>query len=377
MVVQTTQWLESVMEEIVDPERRIIDTHHHLWQVPSMWGTYVLEDLWGDTESGKNGSHNIEKTIFIDCHSSYFEDGPDQLKPVGETQYVAGVAMASAAQPDKATIAAIISHANMNLGEAVEEVLLAHEAAGKGLFRGIRHAGPSDDTGTLFNPGRGRPCPYSQADFRQGVSTLGKLGLTYDTWHFHHQNAEFLALAQAVPETTMILDHFGTPLGVGAYAGKQDEIFETWKLDIADIAQCPNVVAKLGGLAMPDNGFGWHERDTAPTSDEFCDAQRRYYLHTIECFGPERCMFESNFTVDEAVHQPRLDVSGTDQVTLMASMGEAIIDEFEKNYPNILVRENGVSPNLFALPQMVQRRADGGLEGGCFIPSPHAKVAKV
>ena len=127
---------------------------------------------------------------------------------------------------------------------------------------------------------------------------LGRLGLTYDTWHYHHQNRDFAALARAVPETTIVLDHFGTPLGVGPYAGKRDEIFDTWRRDIAEIARCPNVVAKLGGLAMPDNGFGWDKRDRPASSDELVAAQGRYYRHTIECFGPERCMFESNFPVD-------------------------------------------------------------------------------
>ena len=291
----SAEWLASVTEEIVEPEPAIIDTHHHLWQVPLMWGTYVLEDLWADTDSG----HNIEKTVFIDCHSSYREDGPDHLKPIGETEFVVPLAEESAKTEGKATIAGIVSHANMRLGAAVEEVLLAHEEAGKGLFRGIRHAGPSDPTGTLTNAGRPYPCPYSREDFREGVSTLGRLGYTFDTWHFFHQNQDYLALVQAVPETTMILDHFGTPLGVGAYAGKQDEIFEQWARDIAAIAECPNVVAKLGGMAMPDNGFGWDTNDRPPTSDEFAEAQKRYYLHTIECFGPERCMFESNFPVDK------------------------------------------------------------------------------
>ena len=288
-------WLELVREPIVEPERPIIDPHHHLWKQATMWGTYELDDLWADTQSG----HNIEKTVFIDCRSSYRESGPAHLKPIGETEYVAEVAAASAKTAGKATIAAIVSHANMTLGEAVVEVLEAHETAGGGLFRGIRHAGPSDTTGTLSNPGTNRPCPYGQADFRAGVKTLGQHGYTYDTWHFHHQNADYLALARAVPETVMILDHFGTPLGVGAYAGKRDEIFEQWQKDIAAIAECPNVVAKLGGLAMPDNGFGWHDNDRPPTSDEFVAAQRPYYLHAIECFGPERCMFESNFPVDK------------------------------------------------------------------------------
>ena len=291
----TDEWRALVQEEIVEPERRIIDPHHHLWSTPSFWGRYELEDLWRDTGSG----HNVEKTVFIDCHSNYREDGPAHMRPIGETEYVAGVAKESEKDASQATIAAIVSHADMTLGRGVVEVMEAHEAAGDGRFRGIRHAGPSDTTGTLTNAGRGRPCPYTRADFQEGVTTLGELGYTYDTWHFFHQNQEYLQLAQACPGTTMILDHFGTPLGVGAYAGKQEEIFEQWKGDMAEIGKCENVVAKLGGLAMPDNGFGWDKNERPPTSDEFVEVQKRYYLHTIECFGPDRCMFESNFPVDK------------------------------------------------------------------------------
>ena len=288
------EWLASVIEDVVDPERPIIDPHHHLWKTPSMWGTYELADLWADTSSG----HNVEKTVFVDCHSEYRTEGPSHLKPVGETEYVAEVATESRKDANRATIAGIVGHANMTLGSEVEEVLVAHEQAGKGLFRGIRHAGPSDATGTLTNAGGRWPCPYDREDFREGVKTLGRMGYSYDTWHFFHQNQDFLALARAAPETTMILDHFGTPLGVGAYAGRKDEIFEQWKKDIAEIAGCANVHAKLGGLAMPDNGFGWDKNDHPPSSDEFEEAQHPYYLHAIECFGPDRCMFESNFPVD-------------------------------------------------------------------------------
>ena len=106
-------------------------------------------------------------------------------------------------------------------------------------------------------------------------------------------------MARSVPSTQIVLDHFATPLGVGAYADQREEIFEQWKKDIEEISQCDNVVAKLGGLSMPDNGFGWDKRDTAPTSDEFVAAQSRYFLHMIECFGPDRCMFQSNFPVDK------------------------------------------------------------------------------
>lgn len=291
----TPAWLAQVEEEIIEPERPIVDPHHHLWDRPG--GSYILEDLWGDTGSG----HNIEKTVFIECHANYHTDGPEHLQPVGETEFVASIAAQSAEGGEgRARIAAIVSHADLALGDRLEEVLGAHKEAGKGLFRGIRHAGAREEASdALMIPGRAPKDLYSQEDFRQGVKVLGRLGLCYDTWHYHHQNLSFAELARAVPETTMVLDHFGTPLGVGPYQDKREEIFDQWKKDIAEIARCDNVVAKLGGLAMPDNGFGWHTRATPATSDELVEAQKRYYLHTIECFGPDRCMFESNFPVDK------------------------------------------------------------------------------
>ncbi len=295
----TAGWLAQVQEETVDPSRRIVDPHHHLWRRPT--GDYLLDDLWGDTEAvgADKESHNVEKTVFVECRACYREDGPEHLRCIGETEFVAEVAAASA-EGDGATIAGIVSHANLTLGEDVAEVLDAHEEAGNGLFRGIRHSGARDPNPEhLRIAGRAPEGLYARDDFRRGMEVLGERGLTFDTWHYHHQNRDFAALARAVPETTMVLDHFGTPLGVGPYADRREEIFEAWKQDIAEIAECPNVVAKIGGLAMPDNGFGWSERATPATSDELVAAQRRYYLHTIDCFGPKRCMFESNFPVDK------------------------------------------------------------------------------
>lgn len=291
----TPEWLALVAEEIVDPDRRIIDPHHHLWRRPGR--DYLIEDLWQDTGSG----HNVVKTVFIECRAEYRAGGPEHLKCLGETEFVAGQAEQSQASgPGKSAIAAIVSHADLTLGGEVMEVLEEHQSLGKGLFRGIRHAGARDPhPEALTIAGRAPEGLYLRDDFRAGVKVLGNMGLTYDTWHYHHQNRDFADLARSVPDTQMILDHFGTPLGVGRFAGKQDDIFQQWKKDIQEIAACENVVAKLGGLAMPDNGFGWNTRETPPTSDEFVEAQRRYYLHTIECFGPERCMFESNFPVDK------------------------------------------------------------------------------
>lgn len=291
----TDAWLALVTEEIIDPGRRIVDPHHHLWRASQLGGDYLLANLWADTGSG----HKVEKTVFVECHASYRKDGPVHMQPVGETEFVLGEALASEKDASQATIAGIVGHADLMLGDGVREVLEAQVEAGDGRFRGIRHAGArAEYPEALLIAGRQIEGLYGKPEFRTGLKVLADMGLTYDTWHYHYQNREFLALAQACPDNVMILDHFGTPLGVGPYGDHREEIFAQWKKDIADIAKCENVVAKIGGLAMPDNGFGWHERDTPPTSDEFVQAQRDYYLHTIECFGPARCMMESNFPVD-------------------------------------------------------------------------------
>jgi predicted TIM-barrel fold metal-dependent hydrolase len=285
------EWLDQVKEPTIDPERTIVDPHHHLWKSPD-W-TYVLDHLWSDTGSG----HRVTKTVFIECRSSYYKEGPDHLKPVGETVFVEAIASESRKGPGS-EIAGIVAHADLT-SPYLDEILDVHEEAGKGLFRGIRHTIARDPHPEyLSNPGRGTEGLSTNNAFRQGLVRLGERGYTYESWLYHHQILDFTDLAKAAPGTTVILDHFGTPIGVGPYADQREEIFDRWCEDIAVLAGCPNVVAKLGGLAMPDNGFGWDQRDLPPSSDEFVEAQARYYHHTIKCFGAERCMFESNFPVD-------------------------------------------------------------------------------
>ena len=305
------QWRKSV---VASPDRPIVDPHHHLWP-----DRYTLDDLHADTGSG----HRVEKTVFVECRASYRDDGPEHLRPVGETEFVAQAAAESAAGPG-ATIAAIVAHADLRLGVRLDEVLDAHEAAGGGLLRGIRHSGAhaGELASSLSIPGRAPAGLYADPAFHAGVRRLGERGLSYDTWHYHFQNRDFLALARAVPGTTLVLDHFGTPLGVGPYAAQRDEIFDQWKLDIAEIASCPNVVAKLGGLAMPDNGFGWDRAARPPSSDEFAEAQAPYYLHTLERFGAERCMMESNFPVDRRSLSYRVLYNGLKKIVAGCSEGE-------------------------------------------------------
>ena len=191
LIPGTKNWYNQVQEKIIEPERPIVDAHHHLWAMnPFQEGTpYLLEDLWADTETG----HNIQKTIFIDCKSNYLEEGPEHMKPVGETKFVAELAKQSFNKTGKAIISAIVSHANLTLGEKINDVLDAHEEFGQGLFRGIRHAGashPNPDE-AIFFPGPYHPKQFLQKDFQAGVRLLGKRGYTYESWHYHFQLQNF------------------------------------------------------------------------------------------------------------------------------------------------------------------------------------------
>ena len=285
------EWLNQVNEAVIDPEREIVDPHHHLWPPGPLH--YDLPELLGDTGNG----HNVTQTVFIECGSSYSTDGPEHLRCVGETRYVADAAEKSKLQSGQATIAGIVAHADLR-SDKLEEILDAHEEAAQGLFKGIRHQAASDSMPDLAIPAPAAPKLLMSEGFRRGVKRLGERRLSFDAWIYHHQLPELIDLAKAIPMTKIVLDHFGTPLGVGPYETKKSEIFEQWKKDIQQLAELPNTYAKLGGLAMPDNGYTWHTRDMPPSSDEIVASQRHYYEFTIECFGPSRCMFESNFPVD-------------------------------------------------------------------------------
>jgi len=293
--MEPEQWLNQVVEEIVEPERPICDPHHHLWHRAG--SRYLLDELMADTGSG----HNVVSTVFVECASMYRADGPVSMRCVGETEFVNGVAAmtASGGYGEFRACLGIVSLADLTLGTKVGEVLDAHMAASS-RFRGIRHAAgwdPSDDIRNSHTD----PCEELLLDgkFREGFAELGKRSLSFDAWLYHPQIPELTDLARAFPDTTIIFNHFGGPLGIGPYAGQREEIFSRWQENVAALAECPNVYAKLGGLVMPINGFEFHKRDLPASSDEIVVATGRYYRHAIECFGPERCMFESNFPVDK------------------------------------------------------------------------------
>jgi L-fuconolactonase len=287
-------WLSLTAEEPIEPDLPIIDPHHHLWDRPG--NRYMLDELAADV-----GGQNVRQTVFVECTSMYRADGPEEFRVVGETEFVQGVAAQSASgrYGELRACAGIVGSADLRLGDRVAPVLEAQIAAARNRFRGIRHRAAWAEPGVLpQQPPGAQAHVLMDAGFRRGFSYLRVYGLTFEAWLYHPQIGELTDLARAFPDTTIIFNHLGGPIGVGPYAGKRGEVFAEWKPALAELARCQNVVAKVGGIQMVVNGLGWHERERPPTSDDLLEANRDWYLYTIEQFGPERCMFESNFPVD-------------------------------------------------------------------------------
>ncbi len=289
-------WLgQQPTEPILEPDLPIIDTHHHLWQRPNH--RYLLDELLADFNTG----HNIVASVFAECHSMYRADGPEALRPVGETEFVAGVAAMSASGlygPTRVA-AGIVGFADLTLGDRVEAVLTAHMQASGGRFRGVRHSAAWDASPVIGNSRVDGPHLLQQADFRAGLARLTALGLSLDAWVFHHQLADVVELARAFPATTIILGHVGGVLGYGPYAGKSAAIFPVWKARMTELATCPNVFVKLGGMMMRLAAFDYGTAPVPPTSEQLAGYWRPYMETCIALFGAERCTFESNFPVEK------------------------------------------------------------------------------
>ncbi len=287
-------WLARTPEEALEPDLAICDPHHHLWKHPR--STYLTADLLADT-----GAHRVDETVFVECSSAYRESGPEPLRPVGETDFVERLAAENETAGTTTKMAAgIVSFADLTLGTAVREVLEGHVEASP-RFRGIRHASAWDPSDQIRRSHTAPPEGLLGHDgFRQGFAELGRMGLSFDAWLFHPQIPELTPLARAFPDVPIVLDHVGGPLGIGPYAGKRADVYEAWQPAISELATCPNVSVKVGGMTMPINGFEWHKRETPPGSVELAEALSPWYLHVIDRLGPDRCMFESNFPVDRA-----------------------------------------------------------------------------
>ena len=309
---QPTQWGRSIErpndswlakqapEPILDPDLPIVDPHHHFWDRPAErpGHRYLLDELLADLDTG----HNIEATVFLECRSMYRAGGRPELRPVGETEFVAGLAaMSASGNYGKTRVAAgIVGYADLTLGERVEPVLEMHIRAGGGRFRGVRHSAGWDASDTIGNSRADmQPHFYQRADFRAGFARLAARGLSFDAWLYHPQLGDVVDLARAFPAAPIVMGHIGGVLGYGPYAGRGDEVFANWKRSMTDLAGCPNVAVKLGGQMRRLAAFDYGAADMPPSSQQLAGCWRPYMETCIELFGADRCMFESNFPVEK------------------------------------------------------------------------------
>mgnify|MGYP000645620541 CR=1 FL=1 len=292
------EWLALRTEDVLDPERPIVDAHHHIWE-GHQHHTYLLPELLQDLQCG----HNIRGTVYVECSFMYRADGDPRFAGIGEVEYANGVAaaFASGRHGDVRACAGIVGKVDLTLGAMAQPVLEAALARAPDRFRGIRHM-LAWDASPEVNLLRKPPAKDLMLDpaFRLGFAQLGKLGLSFDAWCYHPQLPQLIGLVDENPDTRVIIDHVGGKAGTGPYAVRKDETFQHWKASMQELARRPNTFCKLGGLNMRLNGFEFIDRDLPPTSGELAAAWRPMVETCIELFGPKRCMFESNFPPDKA-----------------------------------------------------------------------------
>lgn len=295
-------WLATHQEQALDPAQPVIDAHHHLYDRPEI--RYLLDDYLRDI----GGGHNVRASVFVQARAMLRKDGPPHLRSLGETEFINGMAAASASgvYGDARVCAGIVGFVDLTIGEEVRSLLERHIAAAGGLitkggrFCGIRQTLTWDTDGGLLNPAY--PTTEHMSDspaFRAGFAHLAPLGLSFEGWAFFHQLPQITALARAFPETKIVLNHCGGIVRIRNYAADQDEVFRRWKRGLTDLAQCPNVMVKLSGLGMRFSGFEFETKDRAPGSEDLAPAWRPWIESCVEAFGTNRCMWGSNFPVDK------------------------------------------------------------------------------
>jgi L-fuconolactonase len=289
-------WLARTREEVIDPERVIIDPHHHIWDRPG--SRFLFDEALAEFTSG----HKVVSTVHAPCHSMYRAAGPEELQPVGETEFINGIAAQSASggYGPLRLCAGMVGTADLMLGSRIEPVLQDHLRAGGARFKGIRPAIAWHESDQV-RVGDVQPGILKTRQARDALRQVAAHGLVLDVWVFFTQLDEVLDLCRAMPELPVVINHLGGPLGIGPYEGQREAVHERWAAGMKALARCENVVVKLGGLTMRYAGFKFHLLDAAPTSDLLVQSFRPYIEHCIEQFGANRCMFESNFPVDRGM----------------------------------------------------------------------------
>lgn len=293
-VAQTrAQWRAQRVEEVLTPQQKICDAHHHLWDHAG--DRYFAAELAADLSDG----HNVVKTIYVECGHAYRKTGPAHLASIGETEFVVRENERLRETLGHGAIAGIIGFADLRLGLLLDETLTAHIEAGAGRFCGIRHGTAWDESSQIVNHQLGPPAGLmGDPSFVAGVQKLGTRSLTFDAWLYHPKIPEITVLAHAAPDTTIVLDHLGAPLGIGPYVGRREEVLQFCRMALSAFAKAPNARLKIGGIGMTIFGNGWHKLDAPPDSATIAAAWADHIRWCIDTFGPDRVLFESNFPPD-------------------------------------------------------------------------------
>ena len=293
MKLDRLHWIQLGEETPVDPNLRIVDPHHHLWDRGG--SRYLAEELHEDTSKG----HNVTNTVFVECKAEYRRNSQERFQSLGETEFVAKEAE-RLEEFSETKISGIVGFVDLGLGEELEEVLVAHDRSSSGLMRGVRHATAwSDDPEISIAHTKPTKGVMGSKLFLKGVSKLSEFNFSFDAWLYFNQLPELLYLARVTPETNIVINHLAAPLKIGKWAETPQEVDEIWRSNLQELANCENVYLKIGGIGM-DNYFAndWVNQTKPPTSDEVASVWKEKILWCIELFGSHRCMFESNYPVD-------------------------------------------------------------------------------
>ncbi|CAE6850937.1 hypothetical protein R69746_07350 [Paraburkholderia aspalathi] len=296
------EWLALHEEPVLEPDLPIVDAHHHLWDRHG--ARFLAHEFLDDIRSG----HRIDATVYVQCRSMLRSGGPAQMAPVGEVEFANGVAAmaASGAYGSTMMCGAIVGGADLSLAEGVEDVLEAMLAVSGGRLRGIRNpVAWHEDKAVQSSPASPPKGLMEDPRFRRGAARLSHFGLSLDVWAYHTQLGELYDLAKSCPDTPVIVDHFGGPVGVGPYVGRETDVLNDWRQAMARLAGLPNTYVKLGGAGMPVFGFEFAKEPLPPASEQLAAAWRTYFDTCIELFGPYRSMAESNFPVDKGMFSYR------------------------------------------------------------------------
>ena len=285
--------------DVLEPELPIVDAHHHLFGSPQDALHYRLEDLQHDIAGG----HRVLGTVYVEAYESgWRKTGPVAMRPVGEVEMIEPLTRAPVQTPRGScqVAAGIVSYADLTLGDGVADVLEEQLKAAQGRLRGVRHRAATDE-GTVGRFIKDRPRPHLMADraFRRGFAQLDRFGLSFDAWIYHTQLDELIDLADAFPNTPIVLDHVGAPIGVAEFRPQRAEVIAQWETALRALAARPNVRVKVGGMGMTMFGFGFEHAERPATSSELVHAWQPYIDTCVEAFGTKRCMLESNFPVDK------------------------------------------------------------------------------